>query len=130
MWRRSRTASIARIPPPVHREEDVRGCFERVVLPEQEVWVADANGGVVALLVLDGEWIEQLYVDPEHCGSGIGSQLIALAKQERPDGLELRTSEANSGARRFYERHAFAMTGSTPGDNEDGVPDIRYEYQP
>lgn len=130
MWLRSRAASIPQIPPPLHSNDDVRDFFERVVLAEHEVWVAEANHGVVALLVLDGDSIEQLYVDPEHYGNGIGSQLIAIAKRERPDGLELWTFEANSGARRFYERHDFAATGSTPGDNEEGAADVRYEWQP
>ncbi len=130
VWLRSRTASAPQIPPPVHSDDDVHDYFERVMLSEQEVWVAEANGGVVALLVLDGDWIEQLYVDPEHCGNSIGSQLIAIAKRERPDELKLWTFEANSGARRFYELHGFVATGSTPGANEEGAPDVRYEWQP
>ena len=59
------------------------------------------------------DWIEQLYVDPEHCGCGIGSQLIAIAKRERPDGHKLWIFEANIGARCFYERHDFAASGSS-----------------
>ncbi len=130
VWLRSRAASAPQIPPPLHRDDDVHDYFERVVLLEQEVWVAEANGGVVALLVLDGDWIGQLYVDPEHCGKGVGSQLIAIAKRERPDGLKLWTFEANRGARRYYERHGFVATGSTLGANEEGAPDVRYEWQP
>jgi len=56
--------------------------------------------------------------------------LIAIAKQERPDGLKLWTFQANTGARPFYEHHGFAATGSTSGDNEEGAPDVRYVWRP
>jgi GNAT superfamily N-acetyltransferase len=129
VWLRSRAASVPAIPPPVHSDDEVRAYFCNVVLPTQEVWVAESSRGVVALLVLDGEWIGHLYVDPAHCGTGVGSRLLSLAKRERPLGLELWTFEANAGARRFYERHGFVVTGATSGDNEEGVPDVRYEWR-
>ena len=127
---RSRLASVPAIPPPVHPLADVREYFDTVVVPTQAVWVATAHGKVVALLALDGSTIEHLYVDPEHWGHGIGTRLLVVAKRDRPDGLDLWTFEANTGARRFYERHGFVATGSTAGDNEEGVPDVRYEWRP
>ena len=84
----------------------------------------------VGLLVLDNEWIDQLYVEPGHTGRGIGADLVAVAKRERPTVLRLWTFEANVGARRFYERHGFVATGFTAGDNEEGAPDVRYEWAP
>lgn len=130
VWLRSRVASIPAIPPPVHSSEQVREYFRLIVLRAQDVWVVESSGAVVALLSLYGEWIEHLYVDPDRCGTGLGTQLLALAKQERPGGLRLWTFEANTGARRFYERHGFAVTGATQGDNEEGAPDVRYEWRP
>jgi hypothetical protein len=62
--------------------------------------------------------------------SSIGSSLIAVAKRQRPGGLKLWTFEANSRARRFYERHGFVVTGGTDGGNEEGAPDVRYEWRP
>ena len=129
VWLRSRMAAVPAIPPPVHNEEEVRAWFGQVVLPQREVWVVD-DGGIVGILVLEGEWIDQLYVEPGHTGRGIGGALIATAKRERADGLRLWTFETNRGARRFYERHGFVATGSTPGANEEGAPDIRYEWSP
>lgn len=130
VWIRSRAAAAPAIPPPVHTDDEIRSYFEAVVLPEREVWVAEDDGAVVALLVLDDAWIDQLYVEPGHTGRGIGSDLVALAKRERPAGLELWTFEANARARRFYERHGFVVTGATAGDNEEGAPDVRYEWRP
>lgn len=71
LWRRSRAVSVPEIPPPVHTEEEVRAWFEKVVLPEREVWVAeDDDGVVVGVLVLEGNWVDQLYVEPRLSARG------------------------------------------------------------
>ena len=41
---------------------------------------------------------------------------------------QLWTFAANTGARRFYERHGFVATRRTDGDNEEGAPDILYVW--
>ena len=128
VWLRSRAASVPHIPAPVHTGEEVRAWFETVVLPTQEVWVAHDDDVIVGLVALQGEWIEQLYVAPGFTGRGIGGELIRVAQRQRPVRLRLWTFEANVGARRFYERHGFVATGSTGGDNEEGAPDVLYEW--
>lgn len=128
MWLRSRKASAPAIPPTVHTDNEVHGWFQEVVLPTREVWVARADGAVVAVLVLNGDWLDQLYVAPGWTGRGIGSRLVGLAKRQRPGGLQLWTFEANGRARHFYEDHGFVAVGSTDGDNEEGAPDVRYEW--
>lgn len=130
VWIRSRAASVPAIPPPVHADDEVRAWFRDVVLPTREVWVADDSGAVVAVLVLEDEWIDQLYVEPGRTGGGIGSQLLAIAKERRPSALALWTFETNTRARRFYERHGFVATDSTTGDNEEGAPDVLYQWTP
>lgn len=95
----------------------------------REVWVALADDSVIAVLVLDGDSVDQLYVDPGWTGQGVGSGLIHLAKERRSTGLDLWTFQANDGARRFYERHGFVAVDTTDGDNEEGAPDIRYEWR-
>jgi hypothetical protein len=54
--------------------------------------------------------------------------LLDLAKERRPGGLDLWTFQANAGARRSYERHGFAATSTTDGDNEEAAPDVRYHW--
>ena len=130
VWLRSRAASVPAIPPPVHRDDEVRAWFERVVIPEREVWVADCGNGVVAVLVLENEWIDQLYVEPALTGRGIGTRLIAVAKRRRPTLLKLWTFTSNTRARLFYESHGFVAVGSTSGDNEEGAPDLLYQWSP
>ena len=130
VWLRSRAASVPAIPPTVHTDEEVRAWIDGVVLSSRDVWVAQDGRSVVAMLVLTDEWIDQLYVEPSRTARGIGAELLALAKLHRPAGLKLWTFQANTGARRFYERHGFVATGTTDGANEEGAPDVRYEWSP
>lgn len=130
VWLRSRAASVPAIPPPAHSDVEVRAWFAEVVIPTAEAWVAAlSTGDIVAVVVLEADSIGQLYVDPAWTGAGIGSQLLDFAKSRRPQGLHLRTFQANEGARRFYERHGFVAVGATRGDNEEGAPDVRYAWR-
>jgi GNAT superfamily N-acetyltransferase len=130
LWLRSRKAALGVIPPPVHTDDDVRAWFASHVVPERELWVAEDEGGTLAgILVLDGPWVDQLYVEPTLTGRGIGSGLLKLAKRERPEGLRLWTFVSNARAQRFYERHGFMEARRTDGrDNEERAPDICYAW--
>jgi GNAT superfamily N-acetyltransferase len=127
---RSRRAATGSIPAAVHTDDETRDWIGMVVIPEREVWLAEsAVGEVVAMMVLDGGWIDQLYVDPAWTGKGIGTRLVELAKSRRPAGLQLWTFVTNAGARRFYERHGFVAVETTDGShNEEAEPDIRFVW--
>lgn len=130
LWLRARKAAAGAIPPPVHDDDDVRAWFASHVVRETELWLAeDTTGAPAGILVLDGPWLDQLYVEPTLTGRGIGGRLVELAKRERPDGLRLWTFASNVHAQRFYERQGFVATRRTDGDNEEGAPDILYVWQ-
>jgi GNAT superfamily N-acetyltransferase len=131
LWWRAREAALGAIPAPVHTEAEVREWFGLRVVRQCELWLAeDETSRLAGLLALDGEWVDQLYVDPDRTGGGIGSRLLAVAKRERPVGLRLWTFASNTRARRFYERHGFVAVERTDGGgNEEGAPDILYEYR-
>lgn len=131
LWLRARKAALDTIPAPVHSEDEVRAWFASHVVGETELWIAeDASGGLAGILVLDGPWVDQLYVEPTLTGRGIGTALLNLAKRERRDGLRLWTFASNPGAQRFYERHGFVATRRTDGrDNEERAPDILYVWR-
>ena len=59
---------------------------------------------------------------------GIGSRLLALAKELSRGKLQLHTFEINLGARAFYEKHGFRVIGQG-NDNEEGFPDLLYEWR-
>lgn len=128
VWLRSRHASVPHIPAPVHTDEEVAEWFRAVVLPSRETWVIERDATVVAMLVLEPGWIDQLYVDPAATGSGLGSRLMGVAKAANLGGLDLWTFQANTGARRFYERHGFIAGATTNGDNEEAAPDVLYHW--
>jgi GNAT superfamily N-acetyltransferase len=128
VWLRSRYASIPTIPPPVHTDDEVRDWFASVLVSDREVWVMAPGECPVALLVLDGEWINQLYVDPSWTGQGLGSMLVDFAKELHPEHLDLWTFQSNTAARRFYERHGFAAIDTTDGENEEHAPDVHYRW--
>ncbi|MER5306545.1 GNAT family N-acetyltransferase [Streptomyces sp. NPDC002773] len=130
VWLRSYTAALPDVRR-AHTDEEVRSWFRYVVVPGLETWVATVEDSVVAMMVLDEEELDQLYIDPPWRGHGIGDRLVELAKQRRAAGLSLWTFQANAPARRFYERHGFTATEHTDGHrNEEREPDVRYEWRP
>jgi GNAT superfamily N-acetyltransferase len=131
VYLRARHAAVPTIPALVHTNDDVRRWFRDVVVTEREFWVAeDSEAGVVAVLVLDGDWVDQLYVDPGLTGRGIGSALLEVAKAARPSGLQLWAFQSNARAVRFYERHGFVEVERTDGaGNEERTPDVRLVWR-
>jgi len=96
------------------------------------LWLAESEEGeLLGILVLDDDWVDQLYVDPSWTGCGVGARLLGTAKRERPCGLRLWTFVSNRRAQRFYERNEFVEVERTDGNNnEEGAPDIQYAWSP
>lgn len=132
----ARAAAVPSIPPPRHGADEVhRWLAGRVESADAEVWLAepadpsDPSGGPLGLLVLEGGWVQSLYVAPGHTGAGTGGLLLDLAKSLRPAGLGLYVFESNSRARAFYARHGFAEVGRSDGsENEEGAPDVEMAW--
>jgi ribosomal protein S18 acetylase RimI-like enzyme len=115
--------------PDLHTDEQTRTWISHLMVPEHEVWIAAAHDKVVGFAALSKQWLEHLYVAPLEQGRGIGSSLLNMAKQQRPEGLRLYVFQPNVGARRFYERHGFAAVQFGDGSrNEEGVPDALYSW--
>jgi pimeloyl-ACP methyl ester carboxylesterase/GNAT superfamily N-acetyltransferase len=120
--------------PPAHPDADVRRWLAEELLPSTEVWVAidpDDGGRIVGFMALSASMIEQLYVLPDWIGRGIGDRCIAIAKDRRPDGLDLYCFQVNQFARQFYERRGFVPIAFGDGTgNEERQPDVRYAWRP
>jgi GNAT superfamily N-acetyltransferase len=128
-----RTAMREALPylPDLHTAEEDRAWVANVVLPRQEVWVAEAAGRVVGVAALDGEMLAQLYILPGEQGRGIGSALLATAMARHPAGMRLYAFQRNTRARGFYERRGFVAVEFGDGSgNEEGEPDVLYEWTP
>jgi ribosomal protein S18 acetylase RimI-like enzyme len=121
--------------PELHTPDEDIWFLSEIVLQNEEVWVAEEDGLVVGFTALgarDGvDFLQHIYVGPEHQGRGIGSELLARAKERRPAGFRLWVFQSNEGARRFYERHGLRLVEVTDGaGNEEKEPDALYEWVP
>ncbi|MEU5533215.1 GNAT family N-acetyltransferase [Streptomyces sp. NPDC020362] len=130
VWLRSYTAALPTVVR-AHSDDEVRDHIRDVVVPARETWVAEADGAIVGMMVLAGDELSQLYLDPDWRGRGIGDRFVARAKERGPSGLTLWTFQVNTPAHRFYERHGFVAVERTDGSgNEEREPDVRYVWQP
>jgi putative acetyltransferase len=114
-----------------HDEHSTRWWMQHVLLTEQQVRVADDGSQLLGFAAVVGAWLEQLYVDPEHQGRGVGRALLEDAKRLRSGGLRLHVFTRNAPARRFYEAAGFVLVDQSDGhSNEEQEPDCTYAWTP
>ncbi len=95
------------------------GWVEMIDNPRGAVFVARHDGRVVGVAALasdpersDGLFLTRLYVHPDHWHRGYGSELHDRAVAvglERAASLKLWVLEANTSARRMYERRGWQL---------------------
>ena len=119
--RAAAVAAFAHVFPPDRYpfpDDGVRADWERTLAdPAIEVYIADVAGEPAASVAVGDGFLRNLYVLPEHQGTGIGSTLHDHAL-ERLRALgwaeaKLWTLEENHGARRFYEQRGWSLNGET-----------------
>jgi chorismate mutase len=114
------------MPPPIHPDHDMLAWVDRWLRGRDEAWVAEIGGEVVGYARVSDDWLDDLYVAPDHAGHGIGTALLDLTKSLRPGGFSLWVFERNEPARRFYRHRGLMELVRTDGrDNEEKEPDIR-----
>jgi GNAT superfamily N-acetyltransferase len=117
--------------PRLHTDDEVRGWIRDVVLPGDEVVVAEVDGRLAGFAALDEDLLDHIYVHPELQGRGIGDALLARVRELRPHGFRLWVFQRNTGARRFYERRGLRLVELTDGaGNDEREPDALYEWRP
>ncbi|ENT4822830.1 TPA: acetyltransferase [Citrobacter farmeri] len=83
----------------------------RSFLPEAPLWVAaDEQDEPVAFMLLTGDHMDALFVDPEARGCGVGKLLIEHALSLAPT-LTTNVNEQNEQAVGFYKKLGFRVTG-------------------
>ena len=82
------------------------------------------------LPVVEGIWLEQLYVVPDAIGTGVGRRLLDAVRAQHPGGLSLHVFANNERARRFYEAAGFVLVAEGDGrENEERTPDCTYRWE-
>lgn len=112
--------------PQLHTTEEAIDWMAGEILPNQEAWVAEVADDVVGYIVFTDDWINQLYVHPDHHMQGLGAALLAhVLAMGKPK--QLWTFQQNERARQFYETRGFEAVEFTDGaENEEKTPDVRY----
>ena len=96
-----------------------------------DIVIAETAGEMIGFVTVDPQtcYLDQIVVAPEHWASGIGSALIAVAKQLSPSTLELHVNTDNARAIALYQKLGFGITGD--GVNPiSGKPVHRMRWTP
>jgi GNAT superfamily N-acetyltransferase len=119
------------IPPSIHTDDEIRRWVAEHLMKACEVWIALSGRKTIAMMALEGDLLDQLYVAPGRQSRGVGAMMLKLAKVLSPARLRLFTFLSNAPARRFYEAHGFIAIDFNDGSrNEECAPDALYEWNP
>ena len=117
--------------PKLHSDAETRDFIRDVVIPDNEVWVAEESGRVIGFAAFADGSLGHLWVNRTDQNRGVGTALLKVAMDRCSDGLQLWVFQKNVGARRLYERNGFELAELTDGDgNEEHEPDARYVWTP
>ncbi|WP_416838357.1 GNAT family N-acetyltransferase [Haloferax sp. DFSO52] len=83
--------------------------------------VADASGRVVGALVLDGDVVEAVAVSRSRRGRGIGTTLVAAARDRRGRLV----AEFDARVRPFYESLGFSIESTDSDQTDENSTDDR-----
>jgi GNAT superfamily N-acetyltransferase len=99
-------------------DDAVRARWQEVVDgPGHQALVAKADGEAVGAAAIEADWFNGFYVRPEWWGSGVAPALydaaVELIRGSGAAVAHLWVLEANTRARRFYERRGWRENGTT-----------------
>src|SRR5215211_5073992 len=77
-WRQAREHRLQFLTD-LHSADEDRAYLCTVVLPNNEVYVAEVDGRVAGFIAFANGWVNHLYVAPAFQGGGVGTQLLTLA---------------------------------------------------
>jgi putative acetyltransferase len=94
-------------------------------------FVALNEGNIVGLLVVDPNtgYLDQIVVATDQQGRGVADRLLAEARRQAPDGLDLHVNQDNARAVRFYEKNGFAKSG-TDVNPTSKAPTYKMSWRP
>lgn len=119
IWHRAwHVAHSGHVPDGLTAGRTLEAFHERTPSRVADTTVAEVGGQVVGFTMVDGDELEQLFVDPDQHGAGIAAPLLAAGEQRiRAAGHDmawLAVVVGNARARRFYEKHGWSDAGDLP----------------
>jgi putative acetyltransferase len=116
IWRAAVDATHGFLSAADRAEIDVMVAEE--FLPNAELILAvDGGDFPIGFLVMDGDIIDALFVDPAHHGQGYGSLLLDHALKLAPDAT-VDASEQATNALPFYLSRGFKVSGRSETDGQ------------
>lgn len=129
LWRRAREQAFPDFQRRKgHSFEEDQAYFRDVILVNNDVWVAEVDGEPAAFMAIAGDFIDQLYVVPNHQRRGLGQALLDYAKSLSPEHLWLYTLQINTNGRAFYEKNEFCIVKLGISPAPESEPDVEYHW--
>jgi GNAT superfamily N-acetyltransferase len=130
LWRVARERSL----PEFQREKghffyEDQNYFKDQILKKNKVWVVEENDRVIAFMAMENEFIDQLFVHPDHWRQGVGKALLDFARKQSPEHLWLYTLQVNANARAFYEKNGFVAEKFGVSPQPENAPDVEYHWR-
>ena len=92
-------------------------CVDSLNLPEAPLWVAvNERDQPVGFMLLSGQHMDALFIDPDVRGCGVGRMLVEHALSMAPE-LTTNVNEQNEQAVGFYKKVGFKVTGRSEVDD-------------
>nr|WP_154893984.1 GNAT family N-acetyltransferase [Paenibacillus xylanexedens] len=126
MWRASKERAIGQAD--IQSFEDHLYFLNHILSEQYQIDLALLDEKVVGMIAYNETEISQLYIHIDYQGNGIGQTLLNKAKAQASGNLTLYTFEVNKNAQRFYEKNGFEII-DRGHENEENLPDIRYEWK-
>ena len=102
--------------------------FKNHILKDNKVWVMEFDSHPVAFMAMKDDFIDQLYVHPNHWRQGIGELLLQFAREHSPEHIWLYTLQINANARTFYEKNGFLAERFGVSPEPESEPDVEYHW--
>ena len=130
LWRISREKSLPEFQMlKGHFFFEDQGYFQNHILKENQVWVVEKDNRLVAFMAMNKDFVDQLYIHPDHWRQGIGMALLKFAREKSPEHIWLYTLQINANARAFYEKNGFVAEKFGISPPPESEPDVEYHWR-
>jgi ribosomal protein S18 acetylase RimI-like enzyme len=90
--------------------------------------VACAGDQVIGFIAACGAHVDQIFVDPDHQGAGLGSALLTAFLDRGLRPATLHVFARNAPTRAFYERYGFREADAW-WNEQDGAVELLYRLE-